>query len=459
MRGFASMTDLINKSVTRFDYGRESWQTMYIPSFNYHPRHLPDPEDLPWDGLARDKILSLTTRVEGAVFGSAVNTTINQLQSAMWEVESDVALRRNRARDILEQSDYYEQLGLVARDFLTTNNGGFIEIIRATSSQYSRILGFQHLDSLRCRRTRNRLKPVIYIDSDGHEHELNWWQVISIVDAKSTRVEANGMGECAAERIYKSLYKFATIERYLTEKVGGRRPQQVVFLNNISSASLESALASGEASSPAVQTEQINIDPSLLGDGVISSGYAGGGQIGAIKRSYVFGGVHMVPVASTEPVIATPVDIASLPDGFDYDQECEKYAIRVAKSLNIDPQDVMPISGGSFGTNTQSKVMQEKNAMYGAASLRQQWQRAMQIVTGRGAVFYLVENDIARRHNEALLAKTHTEDLDIQIKNGMITPQQAVTIKVALDELPNEFATVTQTETVNQYSDSEADDG
>lgn len=454
------MTELQQKSVTRFDYG-QPWQTMYIPSINYAPRLIPDPEDLSWDWMTRDKILSMLTRIEGAVFGSAVNTTINQLQSAMWEVESDVALRRNRAREILEKSDYYEQLGLVARDFLTTNNGGFLEIIRATPSQYSRIVGFQHLDSLQCRRTRNRLKPVVYTDIEGIEHELNWWQVISIVDAKSTRVTANGMGECAAERIYKSLYKFATIERYMTEKVSGRRPQQVVFLNNISSASLESALVGSEASSPARQTERttINLDPSLLGDGGIIGANVGGGQIGEIKRAYVYGGVHLIPVASNEPVVATPVAIASLPDGFDYDQECEKYAIRVAKALNIDPQDVMPISGGNFGTNTQSKVMQEKNAMYGAASLRKQWERAMQICTGPGSVFYLVENDIARRHNEALLAKTHTEDLAIQIDKGMITPEQAVTIKVALDELPNEFATVASTETVNQYSDDEADNG
>jgi hypothetical protein len=117
------------------------------------------------------------------------------------------------------------------RDFLTTDNGAFIEIVRATRAAGSRIIGLMHLDSLRCQRTGDPDIPVIYTDRKGREHEMKYHQVMLFADMPDPGATYFGVGYCAASRAYKSIYRMSAIERYGSEKVSGRRPLAIHFVN------------------------------------------------------------------------------------------------------------------------------------------------------------------------------------------------------------------------------------
>ena len=51
--------------------------------------------------------------------------------------------------------------------------------------------------------------------------------VIEFADMPSSRASMFGSGKCAAARAYKSIYKLACIESYISDKVSGRRPLAV----------------------------------------------------------------------------------------------------------------------------------------------------------------------------------------------------------------------------------------
>lgn len=438
---------LDNRSVTRHD--AQPWYNYWSPSSSFTPAHFPDPEELPNDWRSRDAILRKTTTLEG-FWGAANRIAINQMASLEWHIEGG-KIAKNRAVAIIESSDYQRQLRLVAGDFFRTNNGAFIEVIRATAARGSRILGFRHLDSNRCQRTGDAENPVIYYDRLGGQHLLKWWQVIAIVDEESSDILANGMGECAAEHAYKRIYKFATIERYLLEKTGGRRPTAMHLVNNISSQTLASAFASGDA--PQAQIIE------RIGDGGLEiEGLGGNSTVGGVVRSHVYKGAMIVPLQTNAPISLVTIPFAALPDNFVYAEELETTLLIYAKALNIDPQDLAPLKGGQFGTGTQSKTLQEKNDMYGAASFKQQWTRAMQIITGNNTVFYMTENDVARKVNEATISKMHTDDLAVQVEKGIITATEARQIKVSYDELPDSFMPSADDTTADQYSLDEVAD-
>jgi hypothetical protein len=58
---------------------------------------------------------------------------------------------------------------------------------RITSKPGSKIIGLYHLDSLRCYRTGDPDRPVIYQDLRGNFHYLTWWQVWDISDTPNAR--------------------------------------------------------------------------------------------------------------------------------------------------------------------------------------------------------------------------------------------------------------------------------
>ena len=129
------------------------------------------------------------------------------------------------------------------RDFLTTNNGAFIEIVRVSNAPMSKTLGLVHLDSLRVIRTNDPNTPYVFMDLKGMYHGLSEDQVIAIVDMPNTAQAAFGRGECAADSIYDQIYKMAVMNKYLTEKVTGTGANVLDFITGITNAQIDSIIA------------------------------------------------------------------------------------------------------------------------------------------------------------------------------------------------------------------------
>ncbi len=103
-------------------------------------------------------------------------------------------------QDMLHEADlgkgWLEFIIKFSTDFFTTDNGGFIEVIRDGESWNAPVVGIAHLDSGRCRRTGVPEWPVVYTDRNGAEHKMSPWQVISRSEFPSPIETMNGVGLC-----------------------------------------------------------------------------------------------------------------------------------------------------------------------------------------------------------------------------------------------------------------------
>jgi hypothetical protein len=198
--------------------------------------------DLPeYYSRARDFALSRTPLLEGS-WSSAVAIAITKISSLNWSVEGDIPLQNKRAQELFLTPNggagWTHFLSQHLRDFLCTDNGAFIEVVRSSSGAGSTIIGLVHLDSRRCMRTGMPESPVIYLDNTGAQHLLKDYQVIMLSDMPNPGETFFGVGLCAASRAYDSIQMTALYKAYQKEKMSGRKPLSVNFLSGINDESV-----------------------------------------------------------------------------------------------------------------------------------------------------------------------------------------------------------------------------
>jgi len=369
------------------------------------------PVDLPrWWSPQRDALLRSTVRLCG-MWGCAVSTATTQVTSKGYELSGDVPLRKQRGDDLLRYSDrrngWVSFLGKIIKDYCTTDNGAFIEIVHQTSAAGSRIVRLEVLDSLRCTRTGDIETPVLYQDKHGHYHELQAHQIIDFVDMPSSDATWNGVGLCAASRAYTAILKLSAMDRYLIEKVTGRRALAVNFISGISPKTLESIVTTAKDDA-------------------------------AAKGIQHYMGMILAAVGGDRPVSNVQINLAELPDGFNRKEEWDIALLTMANALGIDIQDLQPMSGQGLGTGAQSQVLNRKAKQKGLATLQQQLVHKLnEFVLARGTTFAWSDRDYADQAAEAEINKISTDDVALLVERGIITPVQAAQIKVDNGQLPD----------------------
>ncbi len=403
----------LSKSVKAGDLPaiRNGMAFFLIPSYDAGFVQLP--YDLPADPVSRDQWLRASTRLE-TMWSNAVNIAATKLQSLATNVSGEVPLRVKRTQELLLHADagngWVTFIGKIARDYLTTDNGVFIEIERYAKAPGARIKGLHHLDSLRCRRTGDPEIPAIYRDLLGREHELKHYQVIVMSSGLAdARAESLGQGECAASRAWRTIAKLAAIERYVFEKVSGRRPLALHFIGGVSTPQIEDTIAGAQAAADA-------------------------------KGLKTYMGAALSGVLSDKPPSLVTIPLAELPDGFNPEQERADAYLRYADALGIDLQDLQPLSGQGLGTGTQSRVLAEKESGKGLMSFRQDFTHKLnEFVLDDKTTFAFSENDLRDQKDKAEIAKTRGDFVTGQIEAGVITPAQGLQVLVDHDDLPREF--------------------
>lgn len=408
-----SDSEIINKSVTKQDYPEDPrggvvyFMVPYwgLPGGGQLP---PAPPDY-WT-KSRDWVLRSTVLQED-MWGSAIAIAATKMAALNWEVDSEVPLRAKRAQELLLEMDWTTFIYQHLRDYLTTDNGSFIEIVRASRAIGSRIIGLVHLDSMRCQRTGDPDIPILYTDRKGKEHELKDYQVICLSDMPDPGATYFGVGLSAASRAYKAIYKLASIERYVTEKVSGRRPLAIHFVNSIS----RQQLANIRNTADAAADQQ----------GVLS-------YMGAI----------VVPLmdADKPPEVAT-VDLAGLPDGFNRKEEFDIALLTYANAIGLDPQELQPLTGQPLGTSNQSQILEDKGKGKGLSAWRQMFTHALnQEVLGDETTFIFIEKDYRDMLRASQVSKGRADTIAVMIDKQIISPEQGKQLLIDMDELPKEFA-------------------
>ena len=298
---------------------------------------------------AADAILAETPLIEN-MWASAVNTTLSRQTAIGFQINDSTknARRIDRAKDLMLNFDGSYSYGLArhVRDYLTTDNGAFIEIVRASNARGSRIIGLMHLDSLRTYRTNDADYPVIYQDYRGEFHRLRHEEVVMLSDMPSPRLEHRGLGMCAARRAFETILKLTAIETFVREKVSGSRNLAIHIVNGISDLQLRDALSSSDEAQ---------------------------NQRGFV----VYKGSTIIPMLKSENPSIVTIPLAEVPDGFNADSERKDAYLRYANALGVAVQEIQPLSGQGLGTGTQTVVLEEAAEGRGMAAWRRAFTLAM----------------------------------------------------------------------------------
>ena len=360
-------------------------------------------------------------------WAGAIGIAITKMSSLAWEVEGTQPRIRNYFQQLYLSSDGNQSwVSFIARhltDFLTTDNGAFVEIIRTSSAAGSRILGLMHLDSLRCTRTGDTEIPVIYRDLKGEEHEVKAHQVMMFADMPSPSDSLHGVGFCATSRAWTAIRKMEAVERYIYEKISGDRALALDLVKGIAPKNIDDAVESARE-----DRESRNSRKSAANGDAAPNG------------SFLYMGSIVVPVLDDVPLAHTRINFAELPDGFDYPVQFDRCVLQYANSIGMDVQDLQPLTGRALGTGAQSQVLDEKSKGKGLSSWRQQWtHQNNQLILPETTTFAFSENDLRDKQIKAQVFSTEADAVSKAITSGTITPAQGTQILADEGFIPAEF--------------------
>lgn len=362
----------------------------------------------------RDAYLRRSIHLE-SMWSAALSKAITKIAARGWEVKDsdESTLRAKRAQQLLLNAEHNQGwvqfIGRHLRDFLTTDNGAFVEIVRASPAAGSKILGLVHLDSTRCIRTGDPDYPVVYWDRMGRYHELRDYQVLAFVDMPSPDETYRGVGFCAASRAYRTIYKLAAMEQYLYEKASGSGATALEFLQGVSAASFETAMQSAD-------NQQV------------------------AKGAYYYKGVVVIPIMGDIPVANTEIPLKGFSDGFDLEKERDNSYLIYANAIGIPVQDIKPLSGQGLGTGTQTVILAEAEEGQGLASWGKQWDHHMnEDVFPETTTFAWSTRDLRDQKMEAETKLVRAQTRTAQVASGEITAGIALQIAVDIGDVPKEF--------------------
>lgn len=262
-----------------------------------------------------------------------------------WEIKGPDVLTE-AVRQMLESAIAGDSFGWVpfilkfSQDLFTQDNGAFIELIRDPGTdansrfqnENAPVIGIAHLDSGQCTRTGDPEYPIVYTDRAGNLHRMAWYQIVPFSDYPSAIERMNGVGYCATSRALRVAQIMRSIFIYKDEKVSGRHFKQIHFVSGVARQEIKDELKRGQ--------EEAN----------------NSGLVRFILPSIVAG------LDPEKPVSTATIDLASLPDGFDLDQEMKWYISGLALAFGVDYQEFAPLPGGNIGSSAQSMILHRKTS-------------------------------------------------------------------------------------------------
>lgn len=294
---------------------------------------------------ARDRQLREFWPTESYMAGAITNTCFRDAVFD-WEMRGSSDAINQVTTDMLQTAIAGDMIGWIpfvlkfSQDLRTQDNGAFIEIIRdpsvdATSKfkgPMAPVVGIAHMDSALCTRTGNPQYPVIYRDRDGVDHKLAWYEVIAFSDFPSASEKMNGVGVCAVSRALRLAQIMRSIAMFKDEEVSGRNVKRISLVGGVGQQQIKDAIARTQ--------EEAN-----------NKGFS----------RYIEHSV-LASLDPEKPVSVAEVNLASLPEGFDYDQEMQWYISGLALDFGVDYQEFAPLPGGNIGSASQSVMLNKKSS-------------------------------------------------------------------------------------------------
>lgn len=327
-----------------------------------------------------------------------------------WEIKGPARVAQ-AVTDILTSAIAGDTFGWVAwmqkfsQDLYGQDNGAFIELIRDegvdASSRFrgplAPVLGIANLDSNQCTRTGDPGTPVIYTDRNGGRHKLQWYQVVSFADYPSAIERMNGVGYCSVTRVLRMAQIARSISIYTDEKISGRQYKQIHFVSGVNRMEIQDELKRGQ--------EEAN----------------NSGMIRFLLPAIVAG------LDPERPVSTASIDLASLPDGFNLDEQMKWYISNLALGFGVDYQEFAPLPGGNIGSSQQSMILHRKGSGKGPAVLMRTLAEGFRNygVLPRGCEMRFNDKDEQEEIEREQVRKGALEEYSMAIRNFILTPQAA----------------------------------
>jgi hypothetical protein len=289
-------------------------------------------------------------------------------------------------------------------DLFSCDNAAFIEIVRFENSESSPAYQLNHLDSGRCQRTGDPETPVIYWDTFGNGHELKWYQVLDLAEFPSPIEALRGLQLCAVSRLLIAAQTLRDISRYNHEKVSGRNQRAIHLVSGVQTKSINDAIAQHQEFTDS-QGFTRYIQPQII-----------------------------AALDPTSRITHALIELASLPDGFNYDESMKWYINQLALAFGSDYQDYAPLPGGNLGTASQSQVLHLKARGKGPAMFMRLVEQQFNFhgVMPRTVKFSFGETDYAADSEQEQLRLLRAQTRAARIASGEITVQVAQ--QIALDD-------------------------
>lgn len=369
----------------------------------------------PW-GTApreRDRQLRYFWTTEPKLAG-AVWIAVSKYASFRWSIDGEAERVVNAYKRLMAAVQNGEGWhGLMTRvliDYFTQDNGAFIEIIRTDDSPTAPVLSLNHLDSNRCVRTGRFDVPVIYYDSDEKPHRLNWYQVASLTEMPSPIEKYKGMQYCALTRILDEARLRRDELVYRREKASGQYNRKLFIVSGASMKSIDAAIAQQKLTARA-------------------DGY---------QRF-----VQPIAVGSVDPsakASVAEIDFSELVDS-DEDKTMRWYITTLAMIFGMEYQDFAPLSGGSFGTSTQSEVLNSKARGKGPRAFMDAVEHIFnfQGVLPTNIRFQFGEQDLNEDVDLTKLRLLRAEERAMRVKSGEIDLDTARELAVQAGDLDKKY--------------------
>jgi hypothetical protein len=128
-----------------------------------------------------------------------------------------------------------------------------------------------------------------------------------------------------------------------------------------------------------------------------------------------------------KPVSTATIDLASLPDGFDYDQEMRWYITGLALDFGVDYQDFAPLASGNLGSSSQSSMLDRKSSGKGPAVFMRKVSSAFKTygVLPRGCELTFEYKNTQDELEKQEIRTKAMEEIALSLRNGVLTPQAA----------------------------------
>jgi hypothetical protein len=366
----------------------------------------------PYWSLDRDIALRRAVRYDG-LWSDAINIACTRIASMGYELDGDGKNNVSKARKLVG-FDWVNLMSKLARDFATQDNGAHLEIVRANNSVGGKVLGYQYLSSLRCMRTSDITRPIVYMDRLGQQHWLEAHQVVSFADSPDD--DYDGIGYCATSRAWEDIYTHIAVSRYFKEKASGRRVLAIDLIKGISQDKIDSLLKTAQFSAQE--------------KGLLS-----------------FMGTALLASANSENKFEhLRIPFVDLPDWFNLNEYTELTQINYAAHIGIDATELNPrlIGNRQLGAGSQAKVLDDKQDSKGLISFRQQFTQfandtdRWHPLPGR-VTFAFSERDLVDQKARADISLTRAQVSAARIAAAITTAQQEVQVLIDAGDLPDSF--------------------